>query len=154
MCLSAIPRYEYQPRALIVRTAGEPRILLPALQRAVAAVDKDQPLVSVSTMEENLADFIAPQQFDTTLMSIFAAIGLVLAGVGIFGVMSYRVAQRTQEIGVRMALGAGGKDVLRMVLAEGLRTAALGLALGWAGAWALTRYLASRFCTAWSPAIR
>lgn len=132
-----------QPRALIVRTAGKPEALLPSIQRAVASVDKDQPLVSVSSMEQNLADFIAPQRFDTTLMAIFATIGLALAAIGIFGVMSYRVAQRTQEIGVRMALGAEGKDVLRMVLAEGLRTAALGLALGWAGAWALTRYLAS-----------
>ncbi|MGI8742410.1 MAG: FtsX-like permease family protein [Bryobacteraceae bacterium] len=70
-------------------------------------------------------------------------IGLVLAAIGIFGVMSYRVAQRTHEIGVRMAWGAQGEDVLRMVLAEGLRTAAVGLALGRAGAWALTRYLAS-----------
>ena len=134
---------KFQPRALIVRTAGPPEPMLPAIQRAVASVDKDQPLVSISSMEENLAEFIAPQRFDTTLMAIFAAIGLVLAAVGIFGVMSYRVAQRTHEIGLRMALGAERKGVLRMVLAEGLRTAALGLALGWAGAWALTRYLAS-----------
>jgi putative ABC transport system permease protein len=132
-----------QPKALIVRAAGDPERLLPFLQRAVASVDKDQPLVSVTFMERNLSDFIAPQRFDTTLMAIFAAIGLALSAIGIFGVMSYRVARRTQEIGVRMALGAEGKDVLRMVLAEGLRTAALGLALGWMGAWALTRYVAS-----------
>jgi putative ABC transport system permease protein len=132
-----------QPKALIVRTAGDPQQLLPVLQRAVASVDKDQPLVSVTFMEQNLADFIAPQRFDTTLMTIFAAIGLLLSAIGIFGVMSYRVARRTQEIGVRMALGAQGKDVLHMVLAEGMRTAALGLAIGWIGAWALTRYLAS-----------
>ena len=129
-----------QPKALIVRTAGDPERLLPFLQRAVASVDKDQPLVSVRSMQQNLSDFIAPQRFDTTLMAIFAAIGLVLSAIGIFGVMSHRVARRTQEIGVRMALGAEGKDVLRMVLAEGFRTAALGLALGWMGAWALTRY--------------
>ena len=132
-----------QPKALIIRTAGDPERLLPSIQRAVASVDKQQPLVSVSSMEQNLIDFIAPQRFDTTLMAIFAAIGLALAAVGIFGVMSYRVAERTQEIGLRMALGAESKQVLRMVLAEGLRTAVLGLALGWAGAWALTRYLAS-----------
>jgi putative ABC transport system permease protein len=132
-----------QPRALVVRTAGRPELMLPSIQRAVASVDKDQPLVSVTSMEGNLTDFIAPQRFDTTLMAVFAAIGLVLAATGIFGVMSYRVAQRTQEIGVRMALGAEGRDVLRMVLAEGLRTAAMGLAIGWAGAWLLTRYLAS-----------
>jgi putative ABC transport system permease protein len=132
-----------QARALIVRTAGEPERMLASIQRAVASVDKDQPLVSISSMEQNLAEFIAPQRFDTTLMAVFAVIGLVLAATGIFGVMSYRVAQRTHDIGVRMALGAESKDVLRMVLAEGLRTAVLGLVLGWAGAWALTRYLAS-----------
>ena len=132
-----------QPKALIVRAAVDPERLLPFLQRAVASVDKDQPLVSVTFMDRNLSDFIAPQRFDTTLMAIFAAIGLMLSAIGIFGVMSYRVARRTQEIGVRMALGAEGKDVLRMVLAEALRTAALGLALGWMGAWTLTRYVAS-----------
>ena len=136
-----------QTRALVVRTTGEPEKLLPLLQQAVASVDKDQPLVSIASLEQNLLDFIAPQRFDTTLMAIFAAIGLVLSAVGIFGVMSYRVAQRTHEIGVRMALGAEDRDVLRMVLAEGLRTAALGLAVGWAGAWALTRYLASLLFT-------
>ena len=132
-----------QPRALIVRTAGDLERMLPTIQRAVASVDKDQPLVAITSMEQNLAEFIAPQRFNTLLMGIFAAIGLVLAATGIFGVMSYRVAQRTHEFGVRMALGAARKDVLRMVLAEGLRTAVLGLALGWAGAWALTQYLAS-----------
>jgi putative ABC transport system permease protein len=132
-----------QPIALIVRTEGDPERLLPFIHRAVASVDKDQPLVSVSSMDKDLAEFIAPQRFDTTLMALFAAIGLVLAAIGIFGVMSYRVTQRTQEIGVRMALGAEGKDVLWMVLAEGLLTASFGIALGWAGAWALTRYLAS-----------
>ncbi len=132
-----------QPRALIVRAAGDPERLVPSLQRAVASVDKEQPLVSISSMEQNLAEFIAPQRFDTTLMAIFAAAGLALAAVGIFGVMSYRVTQRTHEIGVRMALGAEDGDMLRMVLADGLRAAACGLALGWAGAWALTRLLSS-----------
>ncbi len=133
----------FLPRAMLIRTAGQPEALLPSIQRAVAAVDKNQPLVSISSMEQNLAEFIAPQRFDTTLMTVFAAIGLALAAIGIFGVMSYRVVQRTQEIGVRLALGAQNNDVLRMVLAEGLRTAGLGLLLGWIGAWALTRYLAS-----------
>ena len=134
---------DLQPRALIVRTAGDPERIVPALQRAVAAVDKDQPLVAVRSMERSLAEFIAPQRFDTTVMAIFAAIGLALTAVGIFGVMSYRVARRTHEIGVRMALGAERANVLRMVVAEAMGAAVVGLALGWAGAWALTRYLAS-----------
>ncbi|QOY87113.1 ABC transporter permease [Paludibaculum fermentans] len=132
-----------QPGALVVRTAGNPEHLLPALQRAVASVDKDQPLVAVSLLDENLAEFIAPQRFDTTLMTIFAVIGLALAASGIFGVMSYRVAQRTREFGVRLAVGASGQDLLRMILGEALATAVLGLAIGWAAASALTRYLAS-----------
>ena len=130
-----------QPRALVVRAAGDAERLVPALQRAVASVDKDQPLVAVGTLEQSLAEFIAPQRFDTTLMAIFAAIGLTLAAVGIFGVMSFRVTQRTQEIGVRMAIGAERGHVLRMVLGDGLKAAGLGLAVGWAGAWWLTRYL-------------
>jgi putative ABC transport system permease protein len=134
---------DLQPRALIVRTAGDPERIVPALQRAVAGVDKDQPLVAVRSMERSLAEFIAPQRFDTTVMAIFAAIGLALTAVGIFGVMSYRVAWRTHEIGVRMALGAERANVLRMVVAEAMGAAVVGLALGWAGAWALTRYLAS-----------
>ena len=136
-----------QPRALVVRTISRPEGLLPSLQRAVASADPDQPLVSVSTMEENLTDFIAPQRFDTALMAVFAAIGLALAAVGIFGVMSYRVAQRTHEIGIRMALGARRADVRRTVLAEALVSAAAGLALGWMGSWALTRYLAALLFT-------
>jgi putative ABC transport system permease protein len=136
-----------QPRALVVRTAGRPEALLPSLQRAVASVDPDQPLVSVSSMEQNLAEFIRPQRFDATLMAVFAALGLALAAVGIFGVMSYRVVQRTHEIGIRMALGARAGDVRRAVLAEALATAACGIALGWMGAWALTRYLAALLFT-------
>ncbi|MGJ5813347.1 ABC transporter permease [Paludibaculum fermentans] len=132
-----------QPGALIVRTAGNPERLLPALQRAVASVDKDQPLVAVSLLEENLDEFIAPQRFDTTLMTLFAVIGLALAVSGIFGVMSYRVAQRTREFGVRLAVGASGRDLLRMILTEAVGTAVLGLGIGWAAASALTRYLAS-----------
>jgi putative ABC transport system permease protein len=132
-----------QPGALIVRTAGNPERLLPALQRVVASVDKDQPLVAVSLLDENLAEFIAPQRFDTTLMTLFAMVGLALAASGIFGVMSYRVAQRTREFGVRLAVGASGHDLVRMILGEALGTATLGLAAGWAAAAALTRYLSS-----------
>lgn len=132
-----------QPGALIVRTAGNPERLLPSLQRAVASVDKDQPLVAVRRLDESLAEFIAPQRFNTTLMSVFAFIGLALAASGIFGVVSYRVAQRTREFGVRLAVGASGQDLLRMILAEALTTASIGLAAGWAAAFGLTRYLAS-----------
>jgi putative ABC transport system permease protein len=126
-----------------VRTSGDPERLLPALQRAVAEVDKDQPLVAVSSMEANLAEFIAPQRFDTMLLAAFAALGLLLAAVGMFGVMSYGVSQRTREIGIRIAIGATSGNVLRMVLIEGLRIAVAGLVIGWAVSWGLTGYLKS-----------
>jgi putative ABC transport system permease protein len=128
-----------QPRALVVRTSVAPERLIADLQRAVAAVDKDQPLVSIGTLEQGLADFLAPQRFDTVLMTLFAALGLALASAGIFGVTSYGVARRTHEIGVRMAIGADRRRVLGMVLGETLRTAAAGLAIGWSVTWALGR---------------
>jgi putative ABC transport system permease protein len=134
---------ELQPRALVVRTAGSPERLVPDLQRAVASVDKDQPLVSIGTLEGALADFLAPQRFETALIAVFAAIGLALASIGIFGVMAYGVAQRTHEIGVRMAIGADRRSVFTMVVWDALRTAAVGLVFGWAGAWGLGRFLTS-----------
>lgn len=134
---------ELQPRALVARTVGPPERLLPAIQRAVASIDPANPLVSAATLDRSLAEFLAPQRFDTTLLAIFAAFGLVLAATGMFGVMSWRTAQRTREIGVRMALGARREDVLRMFLADAVLTAALGVAGGWAGARLLTRAVAS-----------
>ena len=132
-----------QPRALVIRTAGAAERLVPAIQRAVAEVDPAQPLVSVGTLDRNLAEFIAPQRFDTTLLGVFALFGLVLSATGIFGVMSVRAAQRTREIGVRMALGARGEDVLRMFLVEAAISSAIGIAAGWAGARLLTKALST-----------
>ena len=132
-----------QPRALVVRTVGPPERLVPSIQKAVAAVDPTSPLVGVGTLERSLAEFLAPQRFDTTLLAIFAVFGLVMAATGIFGVMSCRSAQRTREVGVRMALGARGGDVLRMFLTEAGVAALVGLAAGWAGASMLTRALRS-----------
>jgi putative ABC transport system permease protein len=133
----------WQPRALVIRTAGPPERSIAALQRAVASVDPGQPLVSIGTLDRSLAEFVAPQRFDTTLLSLFAVFGLVLAATGVFGVMSYRAAQRTREIGVRMALGARANDVLGMFLRESAVATAFGVALGWAGAWMLTKALQS-----------
>jgi putative ABC transport system permease protein len=120
-----------------------PEQLTRAVTAAIHAVDPNQPVYDVATMEERLGIALAPQRTNMSLMSGFAALALVLATMGIFGVTAYFVRRRVREIGIRMALGAIPGDVLRMVLARGLRLAALGIALGLAGALGLTRYLGS-----------
>ena len=130
-----------QPKALLVRSGVNPETLLPAIQRAVSSVDKDMPIFDAATLEHDLSGWIAPQRFDTTLFTIFASLGLGLAIVGIFGVMSYLVTRRTHEIGIRMALGAAANHVAWTVVREGIRVTAVGLVIGLAAAWGLTRFL-------------
>jgi putative ABC transport system permease protein len=105
----------------------------------VQAVDASQPIYNVTTMTQLRAAAIAPWRFFLLLLGLFAAIALALAVVGIYGVMSYAVTQRTHELGVRMALGAQGRDVLRLVIGQGMKMALIGVALGVGGALALTR---------------
>ena len=125
------------------RTAGDPAALAPAVRREAQAIDPAQPLYRVSTMEEVVAQSIATQKLSTTLLAFFAAVALALAAVGIYGVMSYSVTQRRHEIGIRMALGAQPRDVLRMVVGRGMVLTLVGLGLGLAGALALTRVMSS-----------
>jgi putative ABC transport system permease protein len=127
----------------VVKTTGEPRSLIPAVTKEVAAMDQDLPLFGVKSMEEYLSASVAAPRFSTTLLSIFAAVALVLTVVGLYGVMSYSVAQRTNEIGIRLALGAQARDVLVMIVKQASLLIMLGLAIGLAGAYALTRLIAS-----------
>ena len=129
--------------AIVVRTANYPAGLMAAVRREVWAVDKNLPLANLSTLEQLLDKTIAQRRFNLLLLGMFAGVALVLAAVGIYGVMSYAVTQRTHEIGVRMALGAQTSNVLRMVVGQGIRLALVGIAIGLGAALALTRLMAS-----------
>jgi putative ABC transport system permease protein len=129
--------------SVVMRTAGDPTLQTSALRSALAEIDPNQPLVKVRTMEENMATTVAQPRFRTWLIGILAMLALVLAAVGVYGVMSYTVTQRTSEIGVRVALGAQPQDVFRIIVGEGLRLALFGVAVGLAAALALTRLLQS-----------
>jgi predicted permease len=128
---------------LIARTNGDPTALSGAIRAAVHEVDPSQPVSDLRTMDQRIALSMGPRRSAVTLLSVFAAVALTLAAVGLFGLIRFNVAQRTQEIGVRMALGASRSDVLRMVLGESLRLALWGVACGLIAAFALTRVLAS-----------
>ncbi len=129
----------YSPRELVIRATGNPMSLLPAIQAAVSEVDPEQPVSRVRTLDEVFDRSIADRRFNTLLLSIFGGLGLLLTLTGLYGVLSYLVAQRTKEIGIRMAIGAQPDDVLRMVLGRGAVLVALGSAVGVAAALAVTR---------------
>jgi putative ABC transport system permease protein len=138
--LAQVPR---RAMTLVARTSAAPLSLVPNVRQELSSLDKDQPLYNVRTMEQVLAQSIARQRFQMLLIAIFASVGLILASVGIYGVISYSVTQRTHEIGIRMALGAQAKDVLRMILGQGMILALVGVGVGVAAALLLTRVMAS-----------
>jgi putative ABC transport system permease protein len=121
-----------------VRTASDPSLLAPALRRAVLETDPSQPVSRVTTMTQYVDDAVATPRLAAGLLTVFGGIALLLAAVGIYGVIAFSVTHRTREIGVRIALGAGRRDVLRMVVGQAVMLAAIGVAVGIAGALALT----------------
>jgi putative ABC transport system permease protein len=139
------PYQQYAPTEfmLAIRTATGASQFAPTLRRAVATVDRDQPVAQVRTMDQIVFDAIAPQRISVTLIAVFAAVALLLAVVGVFSVISFTVAQRTRDIGVRMALGATRGDVVYMVVAGAMAPAAIGLGIGLAGSLVVTRFMSS-----------
>ncbi|HKO44398.1 MAG TPA: ABC transporter permease [Pyrinomonadaceae bacterium] len=128
---------------IVVKTTGDPKALTGAVKNAILAIDKDQAVYSVATLDELLGESIVVRRFLMFLLMVFAGIALILAAIGIYGVMSFVVTQRTREIGIRMALGAQTRDVLAMVLKNGMALAVIGVAVGLVAAFALTRLLRS-----------
>ncbi|MGZ4985794.1 MAG: FtsX-like permease family protein, partial [Chthoniobacterales bacterium] len=153
LALETAPRPElYQPLGqgkwprmfIAVRSvAGSPLALLPAVQSAIWSVDRNVALGSVRTMEDTIARTLLKRKFTMTLLTIFAGIAVALASIGLYGVMSYSVSQRTREIGIRMALGAQRADVLRLVVRQGMLLTLVGVALGLGGSLGLTRLISS-----------
>jgi putative ABC transport system permease protein len=134
---------EIAANALAVRTTVEPMSLAGSVRNAIWSVDKDQTVADIDTMDHIVAKAVARQRFSMLLLGVFAALALLLASVGIYGVMSYSVAQRTREIGIRMALGARRADVLQMTVGQGLKLVGAGMILGLGAAFLLTRVMAT-----------
>jgi putative ABC transport system permease protein len=128
---------------LVVRTANDPMAVAAAIQRQVALADPEQPLGNIQSMEQVVLQSISRRSFSAVLLVIFSAIGLVLAALGLYGIVSYSVAQRTQEIGVRMALGAEPSGVFRMIVLQGMMVTGIGLVAGVMAAAAATRLMSS-----------
>jgi putative ABC transport system permease protein len=136
--------YPQNPSALmrlVVRTDAEPMSLVPALRRGLLDVDKDQPFTEIKSMKQFISESVFRSRFNTILLGVFAAVALLLAVVGIYGVITYSVTQRTREVGIRMALGATARDVLSMIVGQGMKLSLAGVGIGLAAALALTRVM-------------
>lgn len=128
---------------VVVRTEGDPAQVIPVLRKTISGIDVTQPVYEVQTLEQALADSIAPRRFNLLLLGVFAGTAMLIALVGIYGVISYAVAQRNREIGIRIALGASRRQVIQMVVGEGMRMAVLGTVVGVAAALWLARMVSN-----------
>ncbi|MFL6594190.1 MAG: ADOP family duplicated permease [Chthoniobacterales bacterium] len=137
------PREPYSGMTLVVRAQGDAARFSSAVPKEIRALDPEQPVADVRTMEQVIAKSIARPRFNTLLLSIFAAIALVLASVGLYGVMNYSATQRIHEVGIRMALGATRADIMRLVVGNGMTLTLIGIAIGAAASWGLTRLMQS-----------
>jgi len=137
----SLAQFTFNDNWLLVRTKADAKAFVPTLRRIVWSMDRDLPLENVQTMNELLGDSVADSRFNTALLSLFAVVALLLAAIGIYGVLAYTVAQRTSEIGIRMALGAQRSSVLRLVVGNGVTLALIGVAIGAAVALVATRSL-------------
>jgi putative ABC transport system permease protein len=137
------PQLAYSAMTVTLRTASDPAAFAPLVEREVHAMDKDQPVADVRTMDQWVSRSLSQAKFSSTLLTAFAGLALALAAIGIYGVMSYSVSQRTSEIGIRLALGAEARDILRIVVGSAARLAVVGLAIGVSLALALSRTLTS-----------
>jgi putative ABC transport system permease protein len=140
-----VPYWQWpmQSPALLLRAAGDPARLASALRGEINALNKNLPAPKIQTMDDRLRDAAAQPRFQTLLLGLFGLLALALVSTGVYGVVSYSVARRSREIGLRMALGAQTRDVLRLVIGQGMTLALIGIAVGLAGALALTRVMAS-----------
>jgi len=137
------PREPYQFMNFVLRTVIDPANLSAAATKEIHALDPDQPVADIRTLDQVVAKSIARPRFNTLLLAIFAGVALVLASVVIYGVMNYSASQRTQEIGISMALGAKPSDILRLVVGQGMKLTAAGIAIGIIASLALTRVMSN-----------
>jgi putative ABC transport system permease protein len=135
------PQAPLEDMTVLVRTSSGPRAVISSLRQAVWAIDANQPLSNINTLEQIVSESIAQPRLNMLLMMLFGGLALLLSAVGIYGLLSYAVTQRTQELGIRMALGANVTDVLKLVLKQGMLLALIGEVIGLAGAFALTRLM-------------
>ncbi len=136
-----LPGDELRGPILVVRTAGDPLAMAATVEKQIWRIDKNLPVSKVLSMDQILHEWTAPRRFSMSILLSFAGVALLLAVVGLYSVLAYSVSLRTREIGIRMALGAEPKNVVRHVVGQGFRFAVLGVAIGTAGAFGLTRFM-------------